>query len=373
MDTTTETPKTHPVVTPVATSPLPASGARLLSLDVMRGLDMFFLVVIGPFFWAWQQGYGLPTWLSTQLRHVDWVGLTAWDLIMPWFIFMCGAAIPFALPKRMTNGQAGWRYWAHVFGRVLLLWILGMIVQGNLLTLNPAYISPYNNTLQTIAAGYLIAAIVLLIPNRFIRYTIPILLAVGYGITLALLGDYTPSGNIAVRIEHIVLPMNRDGYSWVLTIPMFGVMTLCGMFCTEILKGNHSAMRKLVTLLLLGCGLLGGGLLLAHWEPAIKRIYTVSFTAQALGWGVLCLTLLYFVIDICHLKRGWGLLTLFGRNALSAYLLGTLFWPHLLNLAHSLVFGTAQYVGKNAYPLVQTTFALLLLTLLLFFKTKLKR
>ena len=73
---------------------------RLMSLDVMRGLDMFLLVGVGPLMAAWQRAFGLPTWLSAQLRHVDWVGLTVWDLIMPWFIFMCGAAIPFALPKR---------------------------------------------------------------------------------------------------------------------------------------------------------------------------------------------------------------------------------------------------------------------------------
>ena len=72
----------------------PSRPQRLLSLDVMRGLDMFFLVVIGPILTTWQRIWGLPAWLNTQLRHVDWEGLTAWDLIMPWFIFMCGAAIP---------------------------------------------------------------------------------------------------------------------------------------------------------------------------------------------------------------------------------------------------------------------------------------
>ena len=29
-----------------------ANGKRLLSLDILRGLDMFLLTVVGPLFWA---------------------------------------------------------------------------------------------------------------------------------------------------------------------------------------------------------------------------------------------------------------------------------------------------------------------------------
>ena len=351
-------------------SSVQVTRTRLLSLDVMRGLDMFFLVVVGPVLGACERIWGLPAWLATQLRHVAWEGLTAWDLIMPWFIFMCGAAIPFALPKRLVNGRPTWAYWSHVLGRVALLWVLGMVVQGNLLSFNPAIISPYNNTLQTIAAGYLIAAVLLLVRNRVVRYAIPLAMAAAYGLTLALLGDYTPAGNVAIRFETWILPMNRDGYSWVLTTPMFGVMTLCGMYCTEVLKEEGAALRKVLTLLGLGVALLGGGLVLELWEPAIKRIYTVSFTFQALGWGVLMLTLLYGLIDVCRLSRGWGLLTLFGRRALTAYLCGTLFWYTLNVLAQTLVHGTAHLVGNTLYPLIQTLTATILLTAILWFRDR---
>lgn len=348
------------------------SSTRLLSLDVMRGLDMFFLVAIGPLLTVWQHTYGLPSWLAVQLRHVDWEGLTAWDLIMPCFIFMCGAAIPFALPKRLVNGRPTRAYWKHVFGRVALLWVLGMIVQGNLLSLNSAIISPYNNTLQTIAAGYLIAALLLLIPNRLVRYAIPIACAVGYGLLLACCGDYTPGGNFAIQVEQWVLPINRDGYSWVLTTPMFGVMTMCGLFCTETLRGSHTALRKIVTLTIVGLILLLGGLCLEQWEPAIKRIYTVSFTAQAMGWSVLMLTLLYTIIDVCHITRGWGLLTLYGRWALTAYLCGTLFWHTLNTLAQTLTYGTAHWFGNDIYRLIQVITAVTLLTSILWLRERLR-
>lgn len=353
----------------VATKPT----KRLLSLDVMRGLDMFFLVVVGPILGTCQRIWGLPQWLTTQLRHVDWEGLTAWDLIMPMFIFMCGAAIPFALAKRLENGRATWGYWRYVLGRVALLWVLGMMVQGNLLSLNPNVISPFNNTLQAIAVGYLMAACVYLIPNRLIRYALPFLMAIGYGAILRLFGDYSLEGCIAIRIDQILLPMNRDGYSWVLTSLMFGVMTLCGMFCTTLLISKSTPVRKLLTLATVGMALLFGGLALGIWEPAIKRVYTVSFTSQAMGWCILILTLLYAVIDVCRFNRGWGLFLLYGRYALTAYLCGTLFWHALNVLSATLVHGVVYWWGDNAFYCSQTFVATLLLTGVLGVQMRLKQ
>ena len=74
--------------------------------------------------------------------------------------------MPFALPKRMEDGRAGLRYWRHVASRVALLWVLGMVSQGRLLSFDALLVNPFNNTLQAIASGYLVAAIVLCIPSR---------------------------------------------------------------------------------------------------------------------------------------------------------------------------------------------------------------
>ena len=110
----------------------PKNDGRLYSLDLLRGLDMFLLTVIGPFFAALNKATPLPDWFMGQFHH-NWGGFTLWDIIMPLFIFMCGAAVPFALPKRMDDGRAGLRYWRHVASRVALLWVLGMVSQGRLL------------------------------------------------------------------------------------------------------------------------------------------------------------------------------------------------------------------------------------------------
>ena len=129
---------------------------RLFSLDLLRGLDMFFLAAVGVVMQAAFKVWNCPVWLQDQFRH-PWLGFSAWDIIMPLFIFMCGAAMPFALGRRLREGKGV--FWRHVLGRVALLWILGMVVQGGLLSLDPKEFSPYCNTLQSIACGYLVTAL----------------------------------------------------------------------------------------------------------------------------------------------------------------------------------------------------------------------
>lgn len=71
---------------------------RLRSLDLLRGLDMMLLTVIGPFVIALNSACGLPDQVLAQFRH-SWVGFSFWDIIMPLFIFASGAAVPFAMKK----------------------------------------------------------------------------------------------------------------------------------------------------------------------------------------------------------------------------------------------------------------------------------
>ena len=345
------------------TFPLPPSSPRrerLFSLDLLRGLDMFLLTVIGPFAAALHKTAPLPDRVMGQFHH-NWGGFTLWDIIMPLFLFMCGAAIPFALPKRMENGRAGLRYWRHVAARVALLWVFGMVAQGRLLSFDTHLINPFNNTLQAIASGYLVAAAVLCIPSRKIRIAVPFLLAAGYTALLHFGGDYTPDGNAATRFEYWILPritpegskalaLADPGYSWWATIPMFAVMTLCGMAATDILLSNVSPVRRLGRLLALGAALLAGGWALSPWIPPIKHIFTLTFTAQAMGWSCLALGALYALADILRLRRGTWLFLLFGQTSLMAYMCHE-FQSVFTAFGDRFASGAEHLFGSSAVPL----------------------
>ena len=74
---------------------------RLASLDILRGFDLFLLVFFQPVFVALVRQLNLPFLdeVLYQLDHEVWEGFRFWDLVMPLFLFMTGASIPFSLSK----------------------------------------------------------------------------------------------------------------------------------------------------------------------------------------------------------------------------------------------------------------------------------
>jgi len=329
---------------------------RLFSLDALRGLDMLFLCVGQALICsvAGACGYADPQAhpFLRQFRHY-WGGFTAYDLIMPLFIFMCGAAVPYALAKRLdAEGRPTADYWKHVGVRVVMLWVLGMVSQGRLLGCDPARFVYFSNTLQSIAVGYLVAAVVFLIRNRFVRIAVPFCLAAVYALLLHFGGDYTPEGNVAMKVDmffvNLIQPCGHDTktYTWYLTSLMFGAMTLCGMEATIILRSSRSPWRKAGLLGVVGTALWAAGLLLEKAGiPCIKHLFTVSFTSQAMGVSVLLLGVLYVVTDIWHCRRGWWIVTLYGQTALAAYVLGEIFRAVPMAASKAMFGGLAARVG----------------------------
>ena len=314
-------------------------GERLFSLDILRGIDMFYLSVVSVVLPCFFKAVGAsPEWERFFCSH-PWEGFTLYDLIMPLFIFMCGAAIPFSLGRRLVDGKPSLGYWKHVWSRVLLLWLLGMLAQGGLATLDMHKISFYSNTLQTIAFGYLVAAYVITIRSWKVRIAIPILLAIAYGLIVHLGGDYTKAGNITQKVELRILnsfmPADneqieyivRSGYTWYLPSMMFPVITLAGYFSTEILQRNDMGQWKRVSwLVTYGLAALGIGWLLALCGiKMVKHFFSISFTLQAIGWSVLSLAVAYVLTDIWRFRRGTGLLLMFGQYALTAYICESVF------------------------------------------------
>lgn len=346
-------------------SPADYPEGRLFALDLLRGIDMFYLAVVSVVLHPLFNAIGAdPAWNRFFCSH-PWEGFTLYDLIMPLFIFMCGAAIPFALGRRMRDGRPLPGYWRHVWGRVALLWVLGMLAQGRLETLSLHHISPYNNTLQTIAVGYLATAFVLTIRSWKIRVAIPIVLTAVYGLLVHFLGDYTNAGNVTrvveLKILLAILPADNSqtevireaGYTWFLPSLMFPVISLAGAFSTEILRRSDIGVwKRALGLTVFGAGSLAVGWLLAlAGVRMVKHIFTVSFTLQAIGWSVLLLAALFVLTDIWKLRRGTGILLLFGQFALTAYLCGV-FREACKAVANRLFVGFEQFFPPAYAPVV---------------------
>src|ERR1700751_5415992 len=100
--------------TTVLSAATPGSAAaptkRLMSLDALRGFDMFWIVggeeVVHGLYKAWPSG--TLHVLDVQMDHEAWQGVTFYDLIFPFFVFIVGASLVFSIPKMIERrGMAG--------------------------------------------------------------------------------------------------------------------------------------------------------------------------------------------------------------------------------------------------------------------------
>ncbi len=341
---------------PLLGEPMAPPPRRLASLDALRGFDMFFMV-IGDIAIITSLAKGLKNeWFNNhilpQADHVPWEGFVAWDLIMPLFLFIVGAAMPFSFAKRQRLGQNKPRIYMHILFRVIVLWILGMVAQGNLLTYDLSKFAFYSNTLQSIAAGYLIASILLLHFNVVWQVLITIALLMGYWALLVLVpvpghgaGQLTPDGNLAMYIDKLILGPYQDGttYTWILSSMTFATTVMMGVFAGKLLLSKLGNIRKVLFLLASGVACIYLGWAWGQVFPIIKHIWTSSMVLYAGGYSLLLLSLFYLLFDVLPLRFLAFPFIVIGMNAIVIYIA-----VHVINfpaLARPFVAGLSQWTG----------------------------
>lgn len=339
---------------------------RLESLDVLRGADLFLLVFLQPVLWAVCPAVDWPWYhdMMWHFEHAAWEGFRAWDMIMPLFLFMVGTSMPFALARFRGNPRGAW---ARILRRFLLLFLFGMIVQGNLLALDADRLYIYNNTLQAIAFGYVIAAVTLL--NTGVRGQIltTVALLLIYWLPMRLFGDYTPTGNFAFKVDELIIGRFRGDltYTWVWSSLTFGATVLLGALAGQMMKNPRATKTRTAGLLaLVGAALVGLGLLWDLEHPIIKHLWTSSMTLFAAGICYLLMAVFYWWIDCRGHRRGLQWLKVYGLNSITAYVLGEV--VDFRSIVASVSYGLQNFLSPEWYGAWLTfgNFAILYLILL---------
>ena len=344
-------------------------AGRLFCLDLVRGLDIFYLTVLTPWtFWRELQKL-LPfdtsgqLWWNHQLTAFvtpdqPLYGFNITDFAQPLFIFVCGAAVPFAIPRRLSpEGRATAAFWKHVLGRVAMLWIFGALIRGLLVfDLEKSQFCWYADTLQTIAVSYLGASLAQLISKRVWRFVLALGLIAIFGFCQAQFGDYTRLGNFSRLVDKTVFAWfggHEKDYSYAFTTLPWLAMGIIGSLATDVLRRSCGCWRKVAVLTGWGVAscVLGLALRFACGIPMIRYIYTVSFIFEVLGLSVLVVTAFYVLTDIWKLRRGTGLFLLFGQCSLAAWMIDNFFGGGLDAFAQQICVGLPNLIGTDAYQL----------------------
>lgn len=304
---------------------------RVMSIDALRGFDMFWIIGGTPVFITFLKLFinPLPEWFVQQFEHKDWNGFSAEDLIMPLFLFVVGCAMPFSFGKRVQQGQTRGELYMKIIRRVVILWFLGMIYQGNLCKYDWDQLLLYSNTLQAIAAGYALAAVIMLNLGVSRQIAALALLLVGYWALLAFVPVpghgkviMEPDANLALWIDDTLLGhFHRGSYVWILPSLGFTATTLLGVMAGYLLRCQRSRIMIVALLIAIGVGSLGAGHLWGLALPINKHMWNSPMVLWSGGFCFLLLATFYLVIDVIQ-WRAWAYpFIVIGSNAITAYML----------------------------------------------------
>ena len=319
-------------------TPAPKSE-RLLSLDALRGFDLFWIVgghgILLALFklteWGWLGA------IDAQLKHVDWNGFQAYDLIFPLFLFMAGVSTPYSLTRRLTEGARS-EVIRKVVQRGLILVLLG-IIYNNGLQWKGLENMRLGSVLGRIGLAGMFAQLIFVFnyetPKRLWAWLVGILL--GYWAILSFghapgfaAGDLTMEGNFASYVDRLLLPGKlhkgiHDPEGLLAVLPAIG-NALLGILAGLWLRRSAeevSGDRKAAGLAVAGLALLAVGGLWSFVFPLNKNLWTSSFVLWTCGWSSLLLASFYWLIDV----RGWlksfgAFFAVIGMNSVLIYMSG---------------------------------------------------
>jgi predicted acyltransferase len=319
-------------------TPAPKSE-RLLSLDALRGFDLFWIVgghgILLALFklteWGWLGA------IDSQLKHVEWHGFLPYDLIFPLFLFMAGVSTPYSLTRRLTEGARG-EVIRKVVQRGLILVLLG-IIYNNGLQWKGLENMRLGSVLGRIGLAGMFAQLIFVLnyetPKRLWAWLAGILL--GYWAMLSFghapgfaPGDLTMEGNFASYVDRFLLPGKlhkgiHDPEGLLAVLPAIG-NALLGILAGLWLRRSSeevSGDRKAAGLAVAGLALLAVGGLWSFAFPLNKNLWTSSFVLWTCGWASLLLASFYWIIDVRGWARGLGaFFAVIGMNSVLIYMSG---------------------------------------------------
>jgi predicted acyltransferase len=223
-------------------------------------------------------------------------------------------------------------------------------------------------TLQAIAIGYLISAVLLMHFSRKGQIAVTAGLLLTYWALLSFVktedwggGQFGPDNNLAEYIDRIVLGRFRDGstvtgtgidfgnyrYTWLLSSLNFGVTVMTGVFAGQIMKGSLSKIEKVKWLAITGILMIVAGQLWSLQIPIIKKIWTSSMTMHSSGICFLLMAIFYYLVDYKNYGKYLNWLKVYGMNSILAYMLYEII--NFSSVTKSVFHGLKQFMGVY-YP-----------------------
>ncbi len=297
---------------------------RLISLDVFRGATIAAMILVNnPGSWST---------VYPPLLHAEWHGWTFTDLIFPFFLFIVGVAIVYALGRQMEKGVSLAVIYKKIVRRTLILFLLGLFLNGfpyfDLSTLR------IPGVLQRIAVCYFFSSVIFLHFKKKGQIGWVFVLLLGYWALMEWIpvpgvgaGSYARGANLSNYIDSILLgshvwkssaPWDPEGI--LSTLPAIAT-TLIGVLTGSFLKSKRDAKDKSIYMLISGNALFLLGSIWHYWMPVNKQIWTSSYVVLMSGLALIVLGTFYYLIDVRKIQWFTKPFVVYGANAITVFVL----------------------------------------------------
>ncbi|MGI4866901.1 MAG: acyltransferase family protein [Janthinobacterium lividum] len=302
----------------------PAATGRLSSLDVFRGLTVMGMVVVNnPGDW----GHIYP-----PFEHAEWNGCTPTDLVFPFFLFIVGVSLAYALAGTKQRGEVQGAVLMQVLRRAAVLFGLGL-----LMSLYPKFdfsVVRIMGVLQRIALVYLGCSIIYLKTGWRTQAGLLILFLISYAALLQLLpvpgfgpANLEPTTNLGAWLDRTIFTephLWKQSRTWdpeglLGTLPALGTGLLGVLAAQWLRRPEASAATKVLGLVAAGILAVLVGLLWNNWFPINKALWTSSYVLLTGGLALLVLAALYWLCDVRGYRRWAAPAVPFGVNAIAVF------------------------------------------------------
>lgn len=304
-----------------------AKSERFLSLDILRGITVACMIMVN-------NQYTGEAFAS--LRHKSWDGATFTDMVFPFFLFIVGASLWFAMKKtdhKITKSVA-----TKILWRGAKIFLVGLLLNyypftGSIDNLRIL------GVLQRIAIVYVLGSFLAMWLKNYWRIVGAVaFILLSYWVLVMFTGglsiDSYPGTKIDVALfgaQHIYsgygIPFDPEGL--LSTYPAIATMLLGYLSSMSISKRNLDIMLNIKSLFWAGLGLFTLGLFFDQQMPINKPIWSSSYVLVSGGWAMMIWSILSYVIDYEKHYRWCSFLNVFGTNAIFAYALSGVISPVL--------------------------------------------
>ena len=317
---------------------------RLLSLDFFRGLTVAAMILVNnPGSWGH---------IYLPLEHAEWHGCTPTDLVFPFFLFIVGVSIAYAMGSKKDDSANHKKTLFKAFKRALVLFGLGLI-----LSIFPRNFEDFDlinalqhvripGVLQRIGVVFFIASFLFLKLSTKNIYRTFILILFGYWLLMVFVpvpgvgyANLEKETNLGAWLDRTILTeahLWKAAKTWdpegiLSTLPaiatgLFGV--LVGIY---LRRKDVEVGTKMAWLFSAGAVAVLLGLLWDLEFPINKALWTSSYVLYTGGLATIFLALSYWIIDANHYNRFTKPFVVYGVNAITVFFVSGLL-PRLLNM-----------------------------------------